>query len=234
MRKLIIFFLALLMVIPVLSSADSTQESKSADDSKFIGLWVDTDYSSTSDYQYITAISVRKNGKAFFVSDRFYDFSSEPIPDNRVYIWKADGNKLSLISSDTGKVFWELYLFETDQRYLSFNEDGRNVNFEHVPHIPVNVENTTDEATAGTILYPGQYIIGTDIPAGDYRFEFYQYPSSIYLRKDPDSTLWSSYAEVTSKSPVYAKLSLHEGNRLDIVAFPLIIMEAKPVFGGGE
>lgn len=233
MRKRIIF-ITLLIVITGLLTSVSAQESVSADNSVFLGLWVDTDYSLSSDYQYITAIAVRENGKAFFVSDRFYDFPYDLLPDNRIYLWEAEGNKLSLISSDTGKVFWELYLFETDQRYLSFNKDGRNVNFEHVPHIPVNVENTTDEATAGTILYPGQYIIGTDIPAGDYRFEFYQYPSSIFLRQDPDSTLWSSYAEVTSKSPVYAKLSLHEGNRLDIVAFPLFIMEAKPVFGGGE
>lgn len=81
----------------------------------------------------------------------------------------------------------------------------------------------------GYLLYPGQYIIGEDIPAGDYRFEYYDAPTDIFVRKDPESALWNSFASVTNNSPVYAKLNLPDGGRIDIGAFPVIIMKSKPL-----
>lgn len=132
MRKIILCFLLVFLFMSVLSFAFA--------DNPFLGLWVDTNYSLSSDYQYITAISIRENGKAFFVSDKFYDFDPQGMSDLRVYDWSIDENKITLKNTETGESFWELYLFETDKRYLSFFESGQFERFQHVPYIFIEKE----------------------------------------------------------------------------------------------
>ena len=141
MKKFCLCSLLVLLFLSVLSFT-------AADDNPFLGLWVDTDYSMTADYQYITAISIRENGKAFFVSDKFYDFDTQGMSDLRVYDWETDGNKLSLKNVETGATFWELYLFETDHRYLSFFDSGIAERFQHVPYVFIEKEPSQTSAAS--------------------------------------------------------------------------------------
>ena len=107
----------LLFAFPVCADTDETQ---------FLGLWVDCDYSDDVDFAYIDCIAIRPNHKVFLVIDKFYDFSDEGLPDNRVYEWRSDGNHLMIMNPQNGSIFRDLYYFDNGIKYLSFFEDGRS------------------------------------------------------------------------------------------------------------
>ena len=153
------------------------------------------------------------------------------------------------IDDDFGQLFsWESVddgiriHFANGFRQFTLTEDGRLTDGqEFAPYVfkkifPAEYVRRSDapriipgNLQGGLLLDPGQYIIGTDLPAGDYRFEYYEAPVDIFVHKDPESAMWSAFASVTKNSTVFAKLNLPEGARLDIGAFPVIIMYAKPL-----
>jgi hypothetical protein len=109
------------------------------------------------------------------------------------------------------------------------NEPEKSENNNGLMH--TTEEPTRENIKTGVRLEPGEYYIGEDLPAGNYRFEFAGSTSYVYFRKNPDSSIWSERFDLDKDHQVYAKMKLTEGGRLDVSVNPVIIMEAVSLFG---
>lgn len=202
-------------------------------------------HATDASFYYGTWLHARATKNAFFSMEMFHLFedgsgyySMRTVEDGAI-----ESDPLDLIieweTADAGIIiqfpsgFRKLY--ELQQGGILVENDS-TVTRHFYKVFPLEKEEKTDAPKIipgnlqdGYLLYPGQYIIGEDIPAGNYRFEYYEAPCDIFVHKDPESSAWSGYAAVSKNSPVFAKLNLPEGGRVDIGAFPVIIMKYKPL-----
>ena len=204
-------------------------------DQPYLGSWAnihETDNAGT----VLTAFRLSSDHSVVFISREFPD--GETVSGS--FNWEETGESAFRIIGNNNEPLGEYYLLNRNR----IEDKQRNIfvkiSFEATPDpTPAVTSTPSPTVTAdgaipgnlqdGFLLYPGQYIIGKDLPAGDYRFEYYEAPVDIFIRKDPDSTMWSGFASVTKNSPIFAKINLPDGGRLDIGAFPVIIMYAKPL-----
>lgn len=221
MKKTIILLLISALVIPLAASADTISESF------YVGTWVLTQRLNHDDGESITLIHLTDDHKAYFIIQTLYDDGSPGSGRTAVKTWSASGNKVVVQIGENSKLFLKV----KDQNTLQDDEYRPQDLYVRVGS---GSQDPAGDLESGLILYPGQYIIGEDLPAGNYRFELYQYESDIYIHRDPDNALWRAFASVTEKSPVYAKITVYDGERLDVVAFPVIIMYAKQIAPAGD
>lgn len=219
MKKVITFVMLFVMIICSSALADPD----------FIGAWAtvrDLDNSVTE----IVILRVFPNNKVYYSRQQFTE-NSIGEEEKHLYTWEAENDQIFQLINDAGDVIDRCGLIG-DRRLLGradmfarFDYYARETTVPDPDPTPAPLDNLE----TGFLLDPGQYIVGVDLPAGDYRFEYYENTCDIFVHKNPDSSLWSAYASVSRKSPVYAKLNLPEGARLDINAYPVIIMYARPL-----
>lgn len=219
MKKIIILFL-LIFMIPFGVFAENTEY--------YIGTWEHIVGPLSDGTMFITIFNVFENHKAFYYSAEI-DQNHIESSNSSMISWSLKDDRF-ILEFETG---FGIYLKAKDEKTMisagSFGDlyhriHGKSVN---VPETQKEVSGNLEE---GFLLDPGHYIIGEDIPAGNYKFEYYKAPTDIFFRDNPDDSMWSAYASVAKDHPVFAKLTLTEGGRLDIGAYPVIIMYAKPVF----
>lgn len=219
MKKVITLILIFVMILSCTALAEPV----------FTGAWAtvrDLDNSVTE----IIIMRVFPDNTVYYSRQQFTERSVGE-EEKAIYSWELEEDNCFLLISDTGETIGryslinEKRLMSTDCMFARFDFYARETQTPEPEPTPAPLDNLA----TGFLLDPGQYIVGVDLPAGDYRFEYYENPCDIFVHKNADSALWSAYASVSKKSPVYAKLNLPEGARLDIGAFPVVIMYAKPL-----
>lgn len=217
--KKIITFIFIFVMITLSASADYGPD--------FVGAW-STLRDLDDKLSEIVTLRVFPDQKAFYSRSKFSE--GEIFEEEKgIYTWEQTGDLSFKLFRDSGEVIDEYGLL-SEKRLLSTKSMFARVDFyarDTVTPEPAPTPVPLNNLETGYLLDPGQYIVGEDLPAGNYRFEYYENPCDIFVHKNPDSALWSAYASVSKKSPVYAKLNLPKGARLDINAYPVIIMYAK-------
>ncbi len=204
-------------------------------DQTYLGSWANM-HETENAGTVLTTFRLFPDHSAVYISQEF--------PDGEIvsgsFSWEEIDSSAFRIIGNKNEPLGEFYLLNKNRIEDKQKNVFVRISFEAVPE-PAPVVTSTPSPTAaaekvvpgnlqdGFLLYPGQYIIGKDLPAGDYRFEYYEAPVDIFVHKDPDSSMWSGFASVTKNSPIFAKINLPEGGRLNVGAFPVIIMYAKPL-----
>ena len=193
----------------------------------FIGAWAALREPADSASE-ISILRVFSDHKAYYSRQQFTEGSiGEEIKG--VYTWEQEEDFAFKLINEVGEEIG-LYCLINDKRLMTKDDMFVRIDFYvRESQMPEPTAVPLNNLETGFLLDPGQYTVGEDIPEGNYRFEYYQYPSDIFVHKDPNSALWSAYASLTDDSPIYAKLNLPEGSRLDVVGYPVIIMRAKPL-----
>ncbi len=219
MKKLITIFLTALLCCTAASAENNAEY--------YYGTWFSA-MELDGDYYAMKMFHLFEDGKCYY-SSRINDGDVDPDPLDMMTTWQPVENGVRIQFS----AGYREYLLTEDGR-LSDGEKSLPTRYKKIFPVPYKAPADAPKVVPGNLeggflLDPGQYIIGEDLPAGNYRFEYYNAPVDIFVRKDPEATMWSAFAAVSENSPVYAKLNLPEGGRLDVVAFPVIIMYAKPL-----
>jgi hypothetical protein len=202
----------------------------------YIGSWANVSEAENSE-TILTVFRLFPDYSAAYLSQQFPKGKTT----SGIFTWEEINDSSFRILNSKKKPIGEYYLVnksraEDKQRnvfvkisFESTSNDAPSVTAVPTPEATKEANDVPGNLQDGLLLYPGQYIIGTDIPAGDYRFEYYKAPVDIFIHKDPNSAAWSGFASVTKNSQIFAKINLPEGGRLDVGAFPVIIMYAKPL-----
>ena len=199
-----------------------TAAAENVDESFYVGVWVYNERHATDNGETITVLHLTEDHKTYFLIQSFYDDGSPDSGRTAVKSWSASGNKIHVIIGEN--TYLDLQVKDQDTL-----QDAGIRKQDLYRRVSSNEYSNTGSIKSGLILDPGHYSIGIDIPAGDYRFEYYKKPADVFVYKDANSYMWSDYFSLEKESPVFAKINLSEGSRLDVVAYPVIIMHAKPL-----
>lgn len=215
-------FLALAFVLVTVATLAGTAVAENVDESFYVGVWVYNERHATNDGETTTVLHLTEDHKTYFLIQSFKDDGSPDSGRTAVKSWSASGNKIHVIIGEN--TYLDLQVKDQD----TLQDAGiRKQDLYH--RVSGEAFSNARNLESGMILDPGHYSIGIDIPAGDYRFEYYQKPADVFVYNDANSFMWSDYFSLIKESPVFAKINLPEGARLDIVSYPVIIMRAKPL-----
>lgn len=218
MRKFVVLLLSLVFLfaaVPDLSSAEMDY---------YFGTWISASY--VGGTYFLTMYQLFEDGTGYYIS-RDVENNTINKYNECMITWERTSDGI-ILTLPVGK--YQLYNYAD-----GWMKDGSSMLPEYYHKtFPVSIPNSNSNSNKtssiysslplnqGTIVEPGRYIVGIDIPAGSYRLEVIDnQESDIYVYSDASAKIHSSFCIISKFTPTYAKLSLEDGQMIRVDMGPV-------------
>ena len=212
MKKILIVLLTVLIstILVIPASADIVPESF------FPGVWVSVAPNGNGNGESIFVLHLTDDHRAYFILQSIHDDDGSASGRAGVNTWSASGNRLTV------------KLGEYSKANLRVSDDGKTLYDTDLPAFVYYRAGDTAASQDGITLTQGRYLVGRDIPAGNYTFErIGTNDADVFIYRDETSSLWMDFINLTKARTTYNNYTLTDGQIVRVEFGPLLLVENK-------